>query len=476
MSDIPETHKNPINLHEDYQETAFESAVDMVELSDEKISEIIERLEVERTTAAKEIFKEDLSPAETAEFLSKISQDDRSICLENYSKYIQVETYSHLNENLQKDVLSTLSPSAVAYIIRDLDSDDALDIIEPLDDEQRKAIIKKIPKKTRLTLEEGLSFPEDSAGRLMQRELVSVPQFWTAGRTIDYLRAASDELPDDFFDVIVISPTYHVLGEVPLNNLIRANRKEKIESLMLESPHPIPVDMDQEDVAHIFQRENLSSAPVVDEDGRLIGMIMVDDVIDVIQEEAQEDILKMGGVGQDDLYSAVLSTTRSRFGWLFINLLTAIFASIIISFFEGTIQQIVALAVLMPIVASMGGNAGTQALTVAVRAIATNEISDTNALRVIGKESLVGLLNGIAFAIIAGGITALWFNDTTLGLIIGSAMVINLVTAGLFGSMIPIVLDKTGQDPALASTVVLTTLTDVIGFLAFLGLATMFIL
>ncbi len=462
-------------MQDDFQTNAVNNNEDM-SLSDERISEIEESLSTGDKQIAKKIFREELSPIDTAELLSKVAVDDRTEYLANYSKYINVETYSHLNEQILEDVLEDLKPSDIAYIIRDLESDDALDIISMVPEEEQKEVIKKLSKKTRLVLEEGLRFPEDSAGRLMQREFVSVPQFWTAGKTIDYIRTAKEELPEDFFDIVIVSPTYHVLGEVPLNNLIRADRKASVDDLMLEAPHPIPVDMDQEDVAKIFQREDLSSAPVVDEDGRLIGVIMVDDVIDVIQEEAQEDILKMGGVGQDDLYEAILDTIGSRFGWLFINLLTAILASIVISFFEGTIQQIVALAVLMPIVASMGGNAGTQALTVAVRAIATNEISSTNALRVIWKESIVGLLNGIAFAIIAGSITAFWFEDVALGIVIGCAMVINLVTAGLFGSMIPIILDKTGQDPALASTVVLTTLTDVIGFLAFLGLAALFIL
>ena len=451
-------------------------AIEMVELSDDKIAEVVHHLQSASNAGAKTLFRETLSAPDTAELLSKVPAEERERYLKEYSKYIQVETYTHLSDGLLEDVLSTLSSSDVAYILRDLESDDALDIIQLLEEDRQENIIKKLSKRTRLVLEEGLSFPEDSAGRLMQREFVSVPQFWTVGKTLDYLRAARDELPDEFFDIIVISPTYHVLGEVPLNNLVRAKRNDKIETLMLESPHPIPADMDQEDVATIFQKEDLSSAPVVDEEGRLIGAILVDDIIDVIQEEAQEDILKMGGVGQDDLYSAILSTTGARFSWLFINLITAILASIVISFFQGTIEQIVALAILMPIVASMGGNAGTQALTVAVRALATNQISATNALRIIGKESIVGLLNGLAFALITGTITALWFQDTTLGIVIGMAMIVNLITAGLFGSMVPILLDKMKMDPALASTVVLTTMTDIIGFMAFLGLAAIFLI
>lgn len=448
-----------------------------VELSDERIAEISEQLkDCSDKNFAKHLFSKQLTDPETADFLSKIPKEERKEYLSLYAKYIQVETYSHLNDELLRDSLDDLSSSDIAFIVRDLESDDALDIIELLDEDRQKQIIRKLSKRTRVALEEGLSFPDDSAGRLMQRDLVAVPQFWTVAKTIDYLRTAKEELPDNFSDIIVINPTYHVLGEVPLRSLVQAKRTDRIDALIFESPHPIPAEMDQEDVAKIFQREDLMSAPVVDDDGRLIGVIMVDDIIDVIQEEAQEDILKMGGIGQDDLYSAILSTTRSRFSWLFVNLLTAILASIVISFFEATIQQVVALAVLMPIVASMGGNAGTQALTVAVRAIATNEISGTNAMRIIWKECIVGFLNGVAFALIAGSVTALWFNDIMLGIVIGVAMLLNLITAGLFGSLIPITLDRLKLDPALASTVLLTTLTDIIGFMAFLGLAAIFIL
>jgi magnesium transporter len=234
--------------------------------------------------------------------------------------------------------------------------------------------------------------------------------------------------------------------------------------------------MDQEDVAHLFRRENIVSAPVIDEEGRLIGAITIDDVIDVIDNEAQEDIMKMAGVEQGDFYRAIFSTTGTRFRWLFINLLTAILASVVISFFDTTIEQIVALAVLMPIVASMGGNAGTQALTVAVRALATRELSDTNTWRMIWKETLVGSLNGLAFAVITGAVAALWFSNLILGGVIASAMVINLFVAGFFGACIPIYLDKAGKDPAVASTVFLTTITDVVGFFAFLGLAAIFLM
>ena len=309
----------------------------------------------------------------------------------------------------------------------------------------------------------------------MQREYVAVPEFWTVGKTVDYLRAAATDLPEDFYDLIVITPTYHVVGEVPLARLVRAKRSEKLESLTLDSLHTISADMDQEDVALLFQREDLGSAPVVDDEGRVIGVITVDDIMDVINEEAQEDILKLAGVTDTDLYRAILSTTGNRFRWLFVNLLTAILASMVIAMFEATIEEIVALAVLMPIVASMGGNAGTQALTVAVRALATKELSSTNTFRIIGKETIVGTLNGIGFAIIMGFIAALWFSNPMLGLVIGIAMTLNLIIAGFCGAGIPILLQRMGADPAVSSTVFLTTVTDVIGFFGFLGLASLFL-
>ena len=381
-----------------------------------------------------------------------------------------------MDADLACDSLGRLPAAQVAAIISELETDDAITIIQNFDPAFQQEIIHHLSAKLRVTLEEGLNFPEESAGRLMQREFVAIPQFWTVGKAIDYLRAAGDELPEYFFDLFVISPTYHVIGEIPLSRLIRAKRSTKLEELTLEEPHPIPATMDQEMVAQLFRREDLTSAPVVDEEDRLIGVITIDDVVDVIDEEHQEDILRLGGVERGDLYRAILSTTSSRFRWLFLNLLTAILASIVISFFDATIEQVVALAILMPIVASMGGNAGTQALTVAVRALATRELSQSNAMRVIWKETLVGTLNGVAFAVIMGIIAALWFGSSTLGAVIAAAMVLNLIAAGLFGAGIPIVVQRMGGDPAVSSTVFLTTMTDIIGFFAFLGLAAIFLI
>ncbi|MFP4313587.1 MAG: magnesium transporter [Alphaproteobacteria bacterium] len=444
-------------------------------LSDEEIKEVTEAIRAQDADTVHAVIEE-LNPADTAELIEKFAEEDRRELLDMYSDQLSPATFSELDPELRRQALMNMQAADVAGIISELESDDALDIIEDLDEDFQKQIIHKLSSKTRLALEEGLSFPEDSAGRLMQREVVAVPEFWSVGKTIDYLRNMAEELPDDFFDIIVVSPSYHVTGEIPLNRIICARRDVKLTDLKLDDAHPIPAEMDQEDVADIFRRDNILSAPVVDENGRLLGIITIDDIIDVIDEEAHEDIMKMAGVEHGDLYRAVLSTTTTRFRWLFVNLLTAILASAVISFFDATIEQIVALAVLMPIVASMGGNAGTQALTVAVRSLATKEVSDANKWRIIGKESLVGTFNGILFALLAGLATAIWFGSPMLGIVIALAMVINLVVAGACGAAIPILLQRAGADPAVASAVVLTTVTDVVGFFAFLGLAAMMLL
>lgn len=444
-------------------------------LSDDEIVEIVEALhsgyDDEVVTRIS-----DLSERDAADLLEKVSEEERTLLLSQYAHAFKPETYSELDPDLQNQMLSRMPPKYVAAIIMELDSDDALNLIDNLDEDVQKAVIHNLSASTRIALVEGLNYPEYSAGRLMQREYVAIPQFWTVGKTIDYLRAAGDELPDYFYDLFVVTPTYKVVGEIPLSRIIRARRSEKIDNLKLEDSHPVPAAMNQEEVAQMFMREDITSAPVVDEEDRLIGMITIDDVVDVIDEEAQEDMLRMSGVEQSDLYRAVMSTASSRFRWLFINLFTALMAAFVISLFSDTIQQIVALAVLMPIVAGMGGNAGTQALAVAVRSLATNELSRVNERRVVLKEIAVGAVNGIIFASLIGATAGLWFQNPMLGCVIGAAMIINLITAGLFGSLIPIVLDRLGADPAVASSVFLTTMTDIIGFFAFLGLATIFLI
>lgn len=457
------------NIEQDFQDAAIEEEP-LAGVSDDTISEVLEAVREEQTEAVEEHL-EQMSEADCADLLEKIHEDDRQAILGNYADSLDPYVFFHLDPELRKNTLSLMPAGDVARIISELDSDDALDMVLNLEPDFQKEIISNLSYRLRIALQEGLNFPEDSAGRLMQREFVAIPQFWTVGKTIDYLRAAAEDLPEDFFDIFVIDLSYHVVGEIPLSRLIRTRRSEKIDTLRLESTHPIPADMDQEEVAHIFRHEDISSAPVVDDSGRLIGVITIDDVIDVIDEEAQEDIMKLSGVEDGDLYRAFFKTTWSRFRWLFVNLLTAIFASWIISFFDTTINQLVALAILMPIVASMGGNAGTQALTVAVRALATRDLSRHNVYRMIWKETAVGVLNGSAFAVIVGIIAGLWFQNFMLGIVIGTAMIINLFAAGFLGASIPIVLEKMGSDPAVSSTVVLTTVTDVVGFFAFLGLA-----
>lgn len=458
-------------MTEEVQENVPASAEELsFLLSDDQITEIIDAVHAQDADTV-HAFLEDLSNADTAELLAKVGDEDRQELLSMYGDAINPVVFAEMDSELRRVTLSDMHPTHVAAIISALESDDALELIIDLDEDFQLTVMKKLSSKIRRAVVEGLSFPEDSAGRLMQREVVAVPEFWSVGKAIDYIRSAAEDLPEEFFDIFVIDPAYHLTGQIPLNRLVRADRATKLNEVTLDETHPVPAEMDQEEVAHIFRRDDTASTPVIDEDGRLIGVITIDDIVDVIDEEAEEDILKLAGVDTGDLYRAVLSTTGYRFRWLFVNLITAILASITISLFDATIQEIVALAVLMPIVASMGGNAGTQALTVAVRALATRELSNTNTWRVIWKEAFVGTLNGFAFALITAAVTIIWFQTPMLGVIIGLAMVINLFVAGFFGAGIPILINRMGGDPAVSSTVFLTTITDVVGFFAFLGLA-----
>lgn len=412
----------------------------------------------------------DLHEADLADLLENLDRDDRPRLIRILGDAFDLEVLTYLDSSLREDIIEALEPRQLADSLSDLDSDDAVDIFEDLDEEAQREVLEALPRADRIALEESLSFPEDSAGRIMQREVLAVPSSWTVGQTIDYMRAAKD-LPDDFYDLYIVDPKHQPIGFVPLSRAMRTKRPVALTDIMTDDMKVVPIEMDQEEVAYLFRQYGLVSAPVVDGAGRLIGVVTVDDVVHIIDEEAEEDLLKLAGVQETDLYSAVLDTTRSRFSWLLVNLLTAVAASLVIAIFEETIERVVALAVLMPIVASMGGNAGTQTLTVAVRAIAMRDLSAGNAWRFVGKEVLVGLANGLVFAVLAGLLAWVWFDAPMIGVIIAAAMVINLVVATLSGALVPLGLEKLGVDPAVASSVVLTTVTDVIGFFAFLGLA-----
>jgi magnesium transporter len=417
--------------------------------------------------------------ADIADLLERFSPDDRRLVIEVTRHDFNPDVLAELDDTVREEVIELLGIEEVAAAVAELDTDDAVQVIEELDESDQQELLAEIPDSDRVLIEEALTYPDDSAGRMMQREFVAVPPFWTVGKTIDYMREHADQdernLPETFYDIFVVDPKHRPVGTIQLSKILRSKRPTVVKDIMADDMEFIPASMDQEEVAFMFRQRDLVSAPVVDEEDRLVGAITIDDVVDVIHEEHEEDIMRLGGVQEDDLYDAAIETTRSRFSWLFVNLITAVLASIVIGLFEGTIDQIVALAILMPIVASMGGNAGTQTMTVAVRALAMKELTPTNSLRLIGKELLVGGINGILFAIIIGFVAWFWFKSPFLGAVIAAAMVVNMIVAAVAGTTIPLMLERTGIDPAIASGVFLTTVTDVVGFAAFLGLAAIFL-
>jgi len=451
-------------------ETGAENEEQQVGLQDEFIREIAELLDQNCTDRVQELCR-DLPATDAAELIVKLDSARRHKLVEALENDLHPETFSYLGREILNDLLEHMSARHIASIVNALDSDDAIHLIEHLDEDRRANIMRHLGRKLHAIVEEGLTYPEDSAGRMMQREFVAIPQFWTVGKTVDYLRAAAGTLPDRFYNIFIVDPMHRLVGAVMLSHVLCAQRSVKVDSLLGEDHTTIPAAMDQKHIAFLFRRKDLLSAPVVDESGQLIGVITVDDVVDVIHEEAEKDFLNISGVSDTDIHRPVMATANSRFFWLAVNLLTAIAASLVISLFEGTIAKIAVLAVLMPIVASMGGNAGTQTLAVTVRALATKDLSSANSLRVVRKELLVGLINGILFALIMGAVVFLWFNNLQLGIIIGIAMILNLIAAGFSGAVIPIIMNRLGHDPAQSAVVFLTTVTDIVGFFAFLGLA-----
>jgi len=418
---------------------------------------------------------EPLHGADIADLLEQISSSERRALIELYGVEFDGEILSELDESIREEVIGILHPEVLAEAVRELDSDDVVDLIEDLEDHHQEAILDVLEDSDRVAVEQSLTYPEYSAGRLMQREVVMAPEHWNVGEAIDYLRE-HDDLPEQFYHVILVDPRLRPIANVTLGKLMGSRRDVPLLTIVEEDFHTIPVARDEGDVAYAFNQYHLISAPVVDENDRLVGVITIDDAMVVLDEEHEEDIMRLAGVGEGGLNDNIIATTKQRFPWLAVNLVTAILASMVISQFEATISAFVALAVLMPIVASMGGNAGTQSLTVAVRAIATKDLTGSNVWRVIRREVSVGLINGLIFAVVMGGIGILWFGGPELGYVIAVAMIINLAVAGFAGTVIPVVLDHFGVDPALASGAFVTTVTDIVGFFAFLGLAGMVLL
>jgi magnesium transporter len=420
---------------------------------------------------------EPLHAADIADLLEQINAYDRARLVRLYDKEFDGEILSELDDAIREEVISVLTPQVLSQAVREMDSDDVVDLVEDLEGDQQDAIINALEEVDRAAIRRALSYPEYSAGRLMQREVVMAPEHWTVGEAIDHLRATpEDDLPDQFYHIVIVDPRLHPVGNVTLGKLMRSKRATKLVDLQEETFHVIPALQEESDVAYAFNQYHLISAPVVDDEGRLIGIITIDDAMAVLDEEHEEDILRLAGVGDGALSDRVIETTKQRLPWLAVNLVTAILASLVIAQFEAALAQIVALAVLMPIVASMGGNAGTQSLTVAVRSIATKDLTGANVWRVIRREVLVGLINGLIFAVVMGIVGMIWFGSPALGYVLAAAMVINLVVAGLAGTVIPVVLERVGVDPALASGAFVTTVTDVVGFFAFLGLAVVVLL
>ena len=420
------------------------------------------------------LLTKDLSAADIADIINLIPRSEVSNFISFIESDFNPEILSELDENIREEVINLLGHSYVAEVLQKLETDDAVHVIEDLEEGDKKLILNKIPKIEREELELSLNYPEDSAGRLMSVDFVALNPNINVGEAIDFLRLDND-LPIEFYEIYLIDSSSQPVAAISLSNVIRSSREKSLKSLQSHELITISGEMDRELVAYQFERFDLVSAPVIDEVGKLIGVITADDIVEVLKDEAGEDIKLLGGVGDEDITDNVIQASKGRFSWLFINLITAILASMVIGLFDGTIEEMVALAILMPIVASMGGNAGTQTLTIAVRSLSTRDLIPLNYKRIINREILVSFLNGVLFALILGILSAFWFGNFALGGVLAIAMVLNMVVAGFAGIIIPLILNKLGIDPALASSVFVTTVTDVVGFFSFLGLAAIFL-
>ncbi|MEM1360850.1 MAG: magnesium transporter [Pseudomonadota bacterium] len=420
-------------------------------------------------------FVEALHPADAADLLEQVDETEREDLLARWPGQFDGEVLSELNEGLREEVIDQLSPEELRDAVRDLETDDVVDLVEDLDEPRQEAILEALDAPERLAIEQSLTYPEDSAGRLMQRAAVAAPEHWSVGEVIDYMRAR-DDLPQQFYHVFLVDPRMKPMGYVTLGRVLSSTRDTALRDITEDSFRLLSLDTPDDEVAYIFNQYHLISLPVIDSAGRLAGVITIDDAMVVLDQEHEEDMMRLAGVGEEEISDRVGGILKARLPWLFVNLLTAIAASLVIAQFDDAISAVVALAVLMPIVASMGGNAGTQSLTVAVRALATRDLTASNMARVVRREAAVGLLNGLFFAVVMGALALFWFGSTTLAWTIAVAMVVNLLVAALAGILVPVVLDRAQLDPALASGTFVTTVTDVVGFAAFLGLATLVLL
>jgi magnesium transporter len=440
-------------------------------LRPEFVERVLDAVEAGDDETARELVQP-LHPADVADLIELARRDEREGLVKALAGIISPEVLTELNDFVREDLIDEMEPQQVADLAGQMETDDAVAMIEDLDRDEQQAVLEKMEPDDRAAVEEALSYPEESAGRLMQRDLCAVPEHWKVGQVIDYLRG-EDDLPNDFWEVFVVSADHHPVGTCKLSTILRSPRSKPVGDIMAAEQTLIPVDMDQEDVALRFQKYALVSAAVVDTSGRLVGMITVDDIVHIIQEEASEDVLLLSGVGDEgDINEPVIESYKSRVRWLVANLMTALVAASVIRAFEHSIERLAVLAVLMPIVAGVGGNAGTQTLAVTVRAIATNQLTGSNRWRQVGREIRVAMLNGVTIAILIGIGVALVLGSPQLGGVIAAAMLFNIIFAGLAGVLVPLTLERFGTDPAVASSVFVTMITDSMGFLLFLGLAT----
>ena len=435
------------------------------------VSRLVAALDNETEDAVRSCIA-DVHYADLADLIALLSASQRRRILRILRVGLDHDLLLELDDTFRRELADVLSPKEMASAISEMESDEAVQVLEDLEKNEVTDVLREVSAEEREDIEQGLQFPEDTAGRRMQSEVVTVGTDWSVGRTIDFLRD-EEELPDEFFDVFVVDQDHRPVGVISLSRILRSPRETPMSESVDDTQVIVPADMEQEEVALQFEKYDLTTAGVVDKEGKLLGMITVDDVMEVAREEFEEDVLLLGGVGEEVVSDSVWFAARNRFTWLLVNLFTAALASLVIGLFDATIEEMVALAVLMPIVASMGGNAGTQSLTITVRALATKELTAFNALRSVRKELTVGALNGLVFAPLAGLLTFFWFDHLLLGTVIGGAMIINMVVAGVSGALLPLFFDRIGIDPAVASGVFVTTVTDVVGFFAFLGLASL---